>query len=216
MKSMAVSVVCIFAILGIIYAINYLFYRFSPFHTLPSIKTLPARSILGVFIALLGYFGAFPYFIIFNRGISLFNSGNMYIYLPIILTVLLVAVIVGIFRYEKRVWLRHNLKYSRLMLPSWDKGFKNLCVSISKIDDIAYGRGVSFSWFDGRFITAGRHRVVFEFYEDRYFSKGNTRNVIYKKEMDFNFRADTVYVIEVLQESQTFRITADTTRKNYL
>ena len=216
MKSMAVSVVCIFAILGISYAINYLFYRFSPFHTLPSIKTLPVRSILGVFIALLGYFGAFPYFIIFNRGISLFNSGNMYIYLPIILTVLLVAVIVSIFLYEKRVWLRHNLKYSRLMLPSWDKGFKNLCVSISKIDDIAYGRGVSFSWFDGSFISAGRHRVVFEFYEDRYFSKGNTRNVIYKKEMDFNFRADTVYVIEVLQESQTFRITADTTRKNYL
>ena len=216
MKSMAVSVVCIFAILGIIYAINYLFYRFSPFHTLPSIKTLPVRSILGVFIVLLGYFGVFPYFIIFNRGISLFNSGNMYIYLPIILTVLLVAVIVGIFRYEKRVWLRHNLKYSRLMLPSWDKGFKNLCVSISKIDDIAYGRGVSFSWFDGSFISAGRHRVVFEFYENRYFSKGNTRNVIYKKEMDFNFRADTVYVIEVLQERQTFRITADTTRKNYL
>ena len=216
MKSMAVSVVCIFAILGIIYAINYLFYRFSPFHTLPSIKTLPVRSIFGVFIALLGYFGAFPYFIIFNRGISLFNSGNMYIYLPIILTVLLVAVIVGIFRYEKRVWLRHNLKYGRLMLPSWNKGLKNLCVSISKIDDIAYGRGVSFSWFDGSFISAGRHRVVFEFYEDRYFSKGNTRNVIYKKEMDFNFRADTVYVIEVLQESQTFRITADTTRKNYL
>ena len=216
MKSMAVSVVCVFAILGIIYAINYLFYRFSPFHTLPSIKTLPVRSILGVFIALLGYFGAFPYFIIFNRGISLFNSGNMYIYLPIILTVLLVAVIVGIFRYEKSVWLRRNPKYSRLFLPSWNEGSKNMCVSISEMDDIAYGRGVSFSWFDGSFISAGRHRVVFEFYEDRYFSKGNTRNVIYKKEMDFNFRADTVYVIEVLQESQTFRITADTTRKNYL
>ena len=216
MKSMAVSVVCIFAILGIIYAINYLFYRFSPFHTLPSIKTLPVRSILGVFIALLGYFGAFPYFIIFNRGISLFNSGNMYIYLPIILTVLLVAVIVGIFRYEKSVWLRRNPKYSRLFLPSWNEGSKNMCVSISEMDDIAYGRGVSFSWFDGSFISAGRHRVVFEFYEDRYFSKGNTRNVIYKKEMDFNFRADTVYVIEVLQERQTFRITADTTRKNYL
>ena len=216
MKSMAVSVVCVFAILGIIYAINYLFYRFSPFHTLPSIKTLPVRSILGVFIALLGYFGAFPYFIIFNRGISLFNSGNMYIYLPIILTVLLVAVIVGIFRFEKSVWLRRNPKYSRLFLPSWNAGSKNMCVSISEMDDIAYGRGVSFSWFDGSFISAGRHRVVFEFYEDRYFSKGNTRNVIYKKEMDFNFRADTVYVIEVLQESQTFRITADTTRKNYL
>ena len=216
MKSLIVSSVLILAILSVIYAINYLFYRFSPFHMLPSIKTLPGRSIFGVFIAIFAYFGSFPYFIIFNRGISLFNSGNMYIYLPIILTVLLVAVIVGIFRYEKSVWLRHNLKYSRLMLPSWDKGFKNLCVSISKIDDIAYGRGVSFSWFDGSFISAGRHRVVFEFYEYRYFSKGNTRNVIYKKEMDFNFRADTVYVIEVLQERQTFRITADTTRKNYL
>ena len=216
MKSMAVSVVCIFAILGIIYAINYLFYRFSPFHTLPSIKTLPVRSILGVFIALLGYFGAFPYFIIFNRGISLFNSGNMYIYLPIILTVLLVAVIVGIFRYEKRVWLRHNLKYSRLMLPSWNKGLKNLCVSISKIDDIAYGRGVSFSWFDGCFITAGRHRVAFEYYEHYFTTYRTIRKIIYKKEMVFNFKADTVYVIEVLQERQTFRITADTTRKNYL
>ena len=214
MKSMAVSVVCIFAILGIIYAINYLFYRFSPFHTLPSIKTLPVRSILGVFIALLGYFGAFPYFIIFNRGISLFNSGNMYIYLPIILTVLLVAVIVGISRYEKRVWLRHNLKYSRLMLPSWDKGFKNLCVSISKIDDIAYGRGVSFSWFDGCFITAGRHRVAFEYYEHYFTTYRTIRKIIYKKEMVFNFKADTVYVIEVLQERQTFRITADT--NNYL
>ena len=211
---MAVSVVCIFAILGIIYAINYLFYRFSPFHTLPSIKTLPVRSILGVFIALLGYFGAFPYFIIFNRGISLFNSGNMYIYLPIILTVLLVAVIVGIFRYEKRVWLRHNLKYSRLMLPSWNKGFKNLCVSISKIDDIAYGRGVSFSWFDGCFITAGRHRVAFEYYEYYFMARRYNRKIIYKKEMVFNFKADMVYVIEVLQERQTFRITADT--NNYL
>ena len=216
MKSMAVSVVCIFAILGIIYAINYLFYRFSPFHTLPSIKTLPVRSILGVFIALLGYFGAFPYFIIFNREINQLCSGNMYIYLPIILTVLLVAVIVGIFRYEKSVWLRRNPKYSRLFLPSWNAGSKNMCVSISEMDDIAYGRGVSFSWFDGRFITAGRHKVVFEFYEDRFLAKRNTRNVIYKKEMDFNFRADTVYVIEVLQERQTFRITADTTRKNYL
>ena len=138
----------------------------------------------------------------------------MYIYLTIILTVLLVVAIVGIFRYEKGVWLRHNLKYSRLMLPSWNKGLKNLCVSISKIDNIAYGRGVSFSWFDGCFISAGRHRVVFEFYEDHFLAKRNTRNVIYKKEMDFNFRPDTVYVIEVLQERQTFQITADT--NNYL
>lgn len=183
---------------------------------LPSIKTLPAKSIFGVIIAILAYFGLLFYFTFLNRAINILHSGNMYIYLPIILTVLLVVAIVGIFRYEKGVWLRHNLKYSRLMLPSWNKGLKNLCVSISKIDDIAYGRGVSFSWFDGSFISAGRHRVVFEFYEDRFLAKRNTHNVIYKKEMNFNFQADTVYVIEVLQERQTFRITADTTRNNYL
>ena len=213
---MAVSVVCIFAILGIIYAINYLFYRFSPFHTLPSIKTLPVRSILGVFIALLGYFGAFPYFIIFNRGISLFNSGNMYIYLCIGILFLLIAAIVGVFRYDKGVWLRRNPKHSRLLLPSWNEGSKNVGVAISRIDDINYGRHVSFSWFDGRFITAGRHRVAFEYYEYYFMARRYNRKIIYKKEMVFNFKADMVYVIEVLQERQTFRITADTTRKNYL
>ena len=199
MKSLIISSVFILAILSVIYAINYLFYRFSPFRMLPSIKTLPARGIFGVIIAIFAYFGALIYFTIFNREINQLCSGNMYIYLPIILTVLLVVAIVGIFRYEKGVWLRHNLKYSRLMLPSWN---------------IAYGRGVSFSWFDGSFISAGRHRVVFEFYEDHFLAKRNTRNVIYKKEMDFNFRPDTVYVIEVLQERQTFQITADT--NNYL
>lgn len=109
------------------------------------------------------------------------------------------------------IWLRHNLKYSRLMRPSWNKGLKNLCVSISKIDDIAYGRGVSFSWFDGSFISAGRHRVVFEFYEDRFLSNRNTRNVIYQKVMSFNFRPGMAYVIEAIPERKTFQITQDKT-----
>ena len=216
MKSMAVSVVCIFAILGIIYAINYLFYRFSPFRMLPSIKTLSARGIFGVIIAIFAYFGALIYFTIFNREINQLCSGNMYIYLPIILTVLLIAAIVGVFRYDKGVWLRRNPKHSRLLLPSWNEGSKNMGVSISRIDDINYGRGVSFSWFDGCFITAGRHRVAFEYYEHYFTTYRTIRKIIYKKEMVFNFKADTVYVIEVLQERQTFRITADTTRKNYL
>ena len=129
---------------------------------------------------------------------------------------LLIAAIVGIFRYEKRVWLRRNPKHSRLLLPSWNEGSKNMGVSISRIDDINYGRGVSFSWFDGCFITAGRHRVAFEYYEHYFTTYRTIRKIIYKKEMVFNFKADTVYVIEVLQERQTFRITADTTRKNYL
>lgn len=216
MNSLIVSTVLFLGLLGLIYTVNYLYYRFSPVHSFPSVTTLSARALFEMFIIGVGYFGTLFCLVFFESELGLSHSGYLYIYLCIGILFLLIAAIVGVFRYDKGVWLRHNLKYSRLMLPSWDKGFKNLCVSISKIDDIAYGRGVSFSWFDGSFISAGRHRVVFEFYEDRYFSKGNTRNVIYKKEMDFNFRADTVYVIEVLQESQTFRITADTTRKNYL
>ena len=211
MKSMAVSVVCIFAILGIIYAINYLFYRFSPFRMLPSIKTLPARSIFGVFIAIFAYFGLLFYFTFPDRETRFLHSGNMYICLLIILKVLLVAVIVCIFRYEKSVWLRRNPKYSRLFLPSWNAGSKNMCVSISEMDDIAYGRGVSFSWFDGRFITAGRHKVVFEFYEDRFLANRNTRNVIYQKVMSFNFRPGMAYVIEAIPERKTFQITQDKT-----
>ena len=211
MKSMAVSVVCIFAILGIIYAINYLFYRFSPFRMLPSIKTLPARSIFGVFIAIFAYFGLLFYFTFPDRETRFLHSGNMYICLLIILKVLLVAVIVGIFRYEKSVWLRRNPKYSRLFLPSWNAGSKNMCVSISEMDDIAYGRGVSFSWFDGRFITAGRHKVVFEFYEDRFLANRNTRNVIYQKVMSFNFRPGMAYVVEAIPERKTFQITQDKT-----
>lgn len=211
MKSLIISSVFILAILSVIYAINYLFYRFSPFRMLPSIKTLPARGIFGVIIAIFAYFGALIYFTIFNREINQLCSGNMYIYLPIILTVLLVAVIVGIFRYEKSVWLRRNPKYSRLFLSSWNEGSKNMCVSISEMDDIAYGRGVSFSWFDGRFITAGRHKVVFEFYEDRFLSNRNTRKVIYQKVMSFNFRPGMAYVIEAIPERKTFQITQDKT-----
>ena len=216
MNSLIVSTVLFLGLLGLIYTVNYLYYRFSPVHSFPSVTTLSARALFEMFIIGIGYFGTLFCLVFFDSELGLSHSGYLYIYLCIGMLFLLIAVIVGIFRYEKRVWLRHNLKYSRLMLPSWNKGLKNLCVSISKIDDIAYGRGVSFSWFDGSFISAGRHRVVFEFYEDRFLAKRNTRNVIYKMEMDFNFRADTVYVIEVLQERQTFRITADTTRKNYL
>ena len=82
-------------------------------------------------------------------------------------------------------------------------------VSISRVDDINYGRGISFSWFDGSFLTAGRHRVVLEFYEERILSKRNMRNVLYKEEIAFNFRAGVVYVIEPLPEERTFRIVED-------
>ena len=59
--------------------------------------------------------------------------------------------------------------------------------------------------------SVGRHRVVFEFYEDRFLAKRNTCNVIYKKVMSFNFRSGMAYVIEAIPERKTFQITQDKT-----
>ena len=109
----------------------------------------------------------------------------MYIYLCIGILFLLIAAIVGVFRYDKGVWLRRNPKHSRLLLPSWNEGSKNVGVAISRIDDINYGRHVSFSWFDGRFITAGRHRVAFEYYEYYFTTYRTIRKIIYKKRDGF-------------------------------
>ena len=216
MNSLIVNTVLFLGLLGLIYTVNYLYYRFSPVHSFPSVTTLSARALFEMFIIGVGYFGTLFCLVFFDSELGLSHSGYLFIYLCIGMFFLLIAAIVGIFRYEKRVWLCRNPKHSRLLLPSWNEGSKNVGVSISRIDDINYGRHVSFSWFDGRFITAGRHRVAFEYYEYYFMARRYNRKIIYKKEMDFNFRADTVYVIEVLQEKQTFRITADTTRKNYL
>ena len=216
MNSLIVSTVLFLGLLGLIYTVNYLYYRFSPVHSFPSVTTLSARALFEMFIIGVGYFGTLFCLVFFESELGLSHSGYLYIYLCIGILFLFIAAIVGIFRYDKGVWLRRNPKHSRLLLPSWNEGSKNMGVSISRIDDINYGRHVSFSWFDGCFITAGRHRVAFEYYEHYFTTYRTIRKIIYKKEMVFNFKADTVYVIEVLQERQTFRITADTTRKNYL
>ena len=211
MNSLIVSTVLFLGLLGLIYTVNYLYYRFSPVHSFPSVTTLSARALFEMFIIGVGYFGTLFCLVLFESELGLSHSGYLYIYLCIGILFLLIAAIVGVFRYDKGVWLRRNPKYSRLFLPSWNEGSKNMCVSISEMDDIAYGRGVSFSWFDGRFITAGRHKVVFEFYEDRFLSNRNTRNVIYKKVMNFNFRPGMAYVIEAIPERKTFQITQDKT-----
>ena len=216
MKSLIVSTVCLLGLLGLIYTVNYLYYRFSPVHSFPSVTTLSARALLGMFISGVGYFGSLFCLVSFDSDLGLNHSVSLQIYLCIGVFLLLIAAIVGIFDTNKGVWLRRNPNHSRLFIPSWNEGSKNMGVSISRVDDINYGRGVSFSWFDGCFITAGRHRVAFEYYEHYFTTYRTIRKIIYKKEMVFNFKADTVYVIEVLQERQTFRITVDTTRKNYL
>ena len=211
MNSLIVSTVLFLGLLGLIYTVNYLYYRFSPVHSFPSVTTLSARALFEMFIIGVGYFGTLFCLVFFESELGLSHSGYLYIYLCIGILFLLIAAIVGVFRYDKGVWLRRNPKHSRLLLPSWNEGSKNMGVSISRIDDINYGRGVSFSWFDGSFISAGRHRVVFEFYEDRFLSNRNTRNVIYQKVMSFNFRSGMAYVIEAIPERKTFQITQDKT-----
>lgn len=211
MNSLIVSTVLFLGLLGLIYTVNYLYYRFSPVHSFPSVTTLSARALFEMFIIGVGYFGTLFCLVFFESELGLSHSGYLYIYLCIGILFLLIAAIVGVFRYDKGVWLRRNPKHSRLLLPSWNEGSKNMGVSISRIDDINYGRGVSFSWFDGSFISAGRHRVVFEFYEDRFLAKRNTRKVIYQKVMSFNFRPGMAYVIEAIPERKTFQITQDKT-----
>ena len=212
MKSFIESTIIILGAYGFIYGINKLFYRYSFFHSAPSIKTLSKGGIAWFFLSIIAFFGismglAFP-----GIGFDLLYERGLFVYLSVLMIVLVSVAIVVIFRIEKRAWLRRNPKHSRLFLPKYNKRVRNFGVSISKVDDITYGRGVSFSWFDGYFIAAGRHRVTFQFYEYRFLKYRAGHKIIYKKEMEFNFHPGAVYVIEVLPDIQTFRIVEDKTR----
>ena len=212
MKSFSVSIIIILGAYGFIYGINKLFYRYSFFHSAPSIKTFSKGGLVWYFLSIIAFFGIFVGLAFSGIGFDLLYERGLFVYLPVLMIVLVSVAIVAIFRIEKSAWLRRNPQHCRLFFPSWNEGAKNMMVSISKIDDINSGRGVSFSWFDGSFLTAGRHRVEFVFYEERILSKRNMSNELYKKEMSFNFRAGVVYVIEPLPEERTFRIVEDKTR----
>lgn len=212
MKSFIVSIIIILGAYGFIYGLNKLFYRYSFFHSAPSIKTFSKSGLVWYFLSIIAFFGIFVGLAFSDIGFDLLYERGLFVYLPVLMIVLVSVAIVAIFRIEKSAWLRRNPQHCRLFFPSWNEGAKNMMVSISKIDDINSGRGVSFSWFDGSFLTAGRHRVEFEFYEERILSKRNMRNVLYKEEIVFNFRAGKVYVIEPLPEERTFRIVEDKTR----
>ena len=212
MKSFIVSIIIILGAYGFIYGLNKLFYRYSFFHSAPSIKTFSKGGLVWYFLSIIAFFGIFVGLAFSGIGFDLLYERGLFVYLPVLMIVLISVAIVAIFRIEKSAWLRRNPQHCRLFFPSWNEGAKNMMVAIGKIDDINYGRGVSFSWFDGSFLTAGRHRVEFVFYEERILSRRNMRNDIYKKEIIFNFRAGVVYVIEPLPEAKTFRIVEDKTR----
>ena len=212
MKSFIVSIIIILGAYGFIYGLNKLFYRYSFFHSAPSIKTFSKGGLVWYFLSIIAFFGIFVGLAFSGIGFDLLYERGLFVYLPVLLIVLVSVAIVAIFRIEKSAWLRRNPQHCRLFFHSWNEGANNMMVSISKIDDINSGRGVSFSWFDGSFLTAGRHRVEFVFYEERILSKRNMSNELYKKEMSFNFRAGVVYVIEPLPEERSFRIVEDKTR----
>ena len=205
-QSLVGCAVMLLGIKAMIYLCNYIFYRFSPVRSSPDVTTLSGWAMVGLFVAFVC-----PIAFFFCELGGLFSDQLVRTLLPIIV-ILMVVLPIGIFKYEKRAWLRRNPKHSRLFLPKYNKRVINFGVSISKVDDITYGRGVSFSWFDGYFIAAGRHRVTFQFYEYRFLKRRAAHKVIYKKEMEFNFHPGTVYVIEVLPDIQTFRIVEDKTR----
>ncbi len=205
-QSLVGCAVMLLGIKAMIYLCNYIFYRFSPVRSSPDVTTLSGWAMVGLFVAFVC-----PIAFFFCELGGLFSDQLVRTLLPIIV-ILMVVLPIGIFKYEKRAWLRRNPKHSRLFLPKYNKRVINFGVSISKVDDITYGRGVSFSWFDGYFIAAGRHRVTFQFYEYRFLKYRAGHKIIYKKEMEFNFHPGTVYVIEVLPDIQTFRIVEDKTR----
>ncbi len=212
MKSFIVSTIIILGAYGFVYGLNKLFYRYSFVHSIPSIKTFSKGGLVWFFLSIVAFFGISMGLAFSGIGFDLLYERGLFVYLPVLMIVLISVAIVAIFRIEKSAWLRRNPQHCRLFFPSWNEGAKNMMVAIGKIDDINYGRGVSFSWFDGSFLTAGRHRVEFVFYEERILSRRNMRNDIYKKEIIFNFRAGVVYVIEPLPEAKTFRIVEDKTR----
>ncbi|WP_233251297.1 hypothetical protein [Prevotella sp. oral taxon 313] len=181
MKSFIVSIIIILGAYGFIYGLNKLFYRYSFFHSAPSIKTFSKGGLVWYFLSIIAFFGIFVGLAFSGIGFDLLYERGLFVYLPVLMIVLVSVAIVAIFRIEKSAWLRRNPQHCRLFFPSWNEGAKNMMVSISKIDDINSGRGVSFSWFDGSFLTAGRHRVEFVFYEERILSKRNMSNELYKK-----------------------------------
>lgn len=164
-QSLVGFAVMLLGIKAMIYLCNFIFYRFSPVRSFPDVTTLSGWAMVGLLAAFVC-----PVAFFFCEVGGLFSDQLVWTLLPIIV-ILIVVLPIGIFKYEKRAWLRRNPKHSRLFLPKYNKRVRNLGVSISKVDDITYGRGVSFSWFDGYFIAAGRHRVTFQFYEYRFLKR---------------------------------------------
>ena len=117
MKSFIESTIIILGAYGFIYGINKLFYRYSFFHSAPSIKTLSKGGIAWFFLSIIAFFGismglAFP-----GIGFDLLYERGLFVYVPVAMIVLMSVAIVAIFRIEKSAWLRRNPPTLPIVLP---------------------------------------------------------------------------------------------------
>ena len=133
MKSFIVSTIIILGAYGFIYGINKLFYRYSFFHSAPSIKTLSKGGIAWFFLSIIAFFGISMGMVFSRIGFDLLYERGLFVCLPVLMIVLVSVAIVAIFRIEKSAWLRRNPQHCRLFFPSWNEGAKNMMVSIGRL-----------------------------------------------------------------------------------
>ena len=103
MKSFIESTIIILGAYGFIYGINKLFYRYSFFHSAPSIKTLSKGGIAWFFLSIIAFFGismglAFP-----GIGFDLLYERGLFVYLSVLMIVLVSVAIVVIFPILGRI-----------------------------------------------------------------------------------------------------------------
>ena len=113
------SAVMLLGIKAMIYLCNYIFYRFSPVRSFPDVTTLSGWAMVGLLVAFVS-----PVAFFFCELGGLFSDQLVRTLLPIIVILIVVSPI-GIFKHEKRAWLRRNPKHSRLFLPKYNKRVRN-------------------------------------------------------------------------------------------
>ena len=117
MKSFIVTTIIILGAYGFIYGLNKLFYRYSFFHSAPSIKTFSKSGLVWCFLSIIAFFGL-SVGIAFSRiGFDLLYERGLFVYVPVAMIVLVSVAMVAIFRIEKSSWLRRNPQHCRLFIP---------------------------------------------------------------------------------------------------
>nr|WP_314686381.1 hypothetical protein [uncultured Porphyromonas sp.] len=204
----------IFVLLGafaLVILVFNLIFECSPIRSFPSMTTLPVRSRLGILAATLLTPVSIVLLICYDRELQqLFpNFFEIFPVAPLIAVILLSCLICLIFKYEKNVWFRCHPKRSKLILQTVNHMFRIEGVLILSIDDINNGYGVSFSWFNGRFIAAGKHKVTFQFYTYQKLERYADMKIVYTKDITMEFLPGAVYIVEARSGNKNFRITRD-------